>query len=104
VTATLSLFEVDIVQLDPANLGTADASHFGLGADGLEYVVKCCGGKTPTAPASEFICSSLAASVAIATPRHTLLRLPSGESAFGSEWDGGARDVQLTVSGKLIQG
>lgn len=95
---TLSLFQVSITQLDPANLGSADASHFGVGEDGLEYVIKCFGGKVPTVPASEYICSSLAASVSIATPRFAVVIWPNGEEAFGSEWECGVRDRQFTHS------
>jgi hypothetical protein len=103
----LTAFPVHIVQLDPANLGTVDADHVGLGENGLEYCIKTCA-KTPLAPAAEYICHALASACALATVDFDIVQLPDGSLAFGSIWDSSKHKTPLLIltgqsPGHLVQ-
>ena len=92
----MNAFPVHLVQVDPANLGTADAAFFAQGANGLDYCVKTVA-KTPGAPATELICNSLAALCGVATAQFDIVELPDGTPAFGSVWEGSALDQQQAI-------
>jgi hypothetical protein len=89
-------FPVHLVQVDPANLGTADAAFFAQGANGLDYCVKTVA-KTPAAPAAELICNSMAALCGIATAQFDIVKLLDGSLAFGSVWEGSALERQQAI-------
>lgn len=95
----VSAFPVELVQVDPANLGTADAAFFAEGANGAEYCVKTCD-STPKAPAAEFICHAIAASCSIPVPGFDVVQMPVTRAlAFGSAWEGAAvRDRQALLA------
>jgi hypothetical protein len=82
-------FPIQLIQEDPANLGTADAALFADGANGLQYCVKTCA-TAPHAPAAEFICNGLASLCKLPIASYDLVRLLDGTLAFGSVWDGSA--------------
>jgi hypothetical protein len=92
----ISAFPVRLVQLDPANLGTADAAWFAEGANGVEYCVKTVA-RTPAVPAAEFICHTLAHTCGIPVPQFDIVELPDGSLAFGSAWEGSAADKQHAI-------
>jgi hypothetical protein len=92
----VNAFPVRLVQVDPANLGTADAAFFGQGDNGLDYCVKTVA-KTPAVPAAELLCHLLAEECGLAVPQFDLVELPDGTIAFGSVWDGTALSRQETV-------
>jgi hypothetical protein len=96
-------FPVQIIQEDPANLGTADADRFGDGEDGLQYCIKTCA-KTPRAPAAEYICNSLAAICALPVAGFEIVKLLDGTLAFGSTWESSAlhlADLNALLTGNL---
>lgn len=82
-------FPVQIIQQDPANLGTADAALFGDGENGLQYCIKT-SSKTPWAPAAEYICNELAALCKLPLASYDIVKLQDGSLAFGSVWEGSA--------------
>lgn len=91
----LSALPVKITDLDPCDLGTADAACFGTGDNGLDYLIKTID-RTPLVPAAEFICHSLAEACGIATPQFHVVELHDGSQAFGSVWDrSAANDISL---------
>ena len=92
----LNAFPIHLVQVDPANLGTADAAFFAQGANGLEYCVKSVA-KTPSAPAAELVCNSLAGLCGLATAQFDIVELPDGTLAFGSVWEGSALKQQQAI-------
>jgi hypothetical protein len=82
----VSALPVRIIDLDPANLGTADAALFGMGDNGLDYCIKTVE-KTPAVPAAELVCHALAEGCGIPVPQYDIVTLPDGSHAFGSVWD-----------------
>jgi len=84
-----SLIPLNVVQLDPSNLGSADCDYIGLADDGMEYAIKTTF-KNPTAPAAEWFCHGLAALCHVAIPQYEKLTMPDKSLAFGSQWDGAA--------------
>lgn len=97
----MSAFPVQIIQEDPANLGTADADRFGDGDNGLQYCIKTCA-KTPNAPAAEYMCNGLAALCGLPIASYAIVRLLDGTLAFGSEWDGSKLAAQPALDDLLI--
>ena len=103
--AQIGLFPtVTLLQIDPATLGSVDAAYFGLGEDGIEYVVKTVL-KTPTAPSAEWICHRLCVLCSIAIPQISIVDVPKEGKAFGSQWDSAAQKdgslVEAILKGKV---
>jgi len=84
-----SLIPLNVVQLDPSNLGSADCDYIGRADDGMEYAIKTIS-KNPLTPAAEWFCHGLAALCHIAIPQYEKLTMPDKSLAFGSQWDGAA--------------
>lgn len=96
------LQQVKINTLVPANLGTADLTHIGVGDDSQDYAVKAVSAAYPELPAAEAICYQLALRAGIAVPSCALLTLPDGSHAFGSRFEGGVSQLsQLTINERL---
>jgi len=91
-----SLFPLNVVQLDPPTLTTADCDHYGKADDGMDYAIKTANGKNPKAPAAEWCCHELATACGIAVPTFAILQMPDKTEAFGSRWEGGVtQDTQI---------
>jgi hypothetical protein len=82
------LFPLEIVRLEPSGYGSADLRVIGIGEDRLPYAVKrpCDGIHIP---ASELLCTRLAAACGLPAPVGEIARLPDGTLAFASRWEGG---------------
>lgn len=83
------LIPVDIQRTEPAPFGSADCTHYGIGFDGLPYVLKRVEKHNPLMPAAELICSRMAAASQVACATGHLANLPSGEQAFASRAESG---------------
>lgn len=90
-----------ITDLDPCDLGTADAACFGTGDNGLDYVIKTID-KTPLVPAAEFVCHSLADACGIPTPQFHVVEMHDGSHAFGSVWDRSAATEMSIIEQVLV--
>lgn len=77
-----------VIQVDPSNLGTADCTATGRCDDGLDYAIKDAH-TNPLVPHSEWFCTQLAELLGLAGPPCRVLQMPSGETVFGSRWEGG---------------
>lgn len=86
VVPRASLFEIETVVEDPANLNSADAEYVVTASDSMDYVVKTVK-RHALLPASEWLCHRLAEACGIPTPQFGIIRLRNGDSGFGSQWD-----------------
>ncbi len=70
---------------------SADARLICRCDDSADYVIKDdhSGDCNATTPPSEWFCTKLAEHVGIASPVCKIVRMPGGEAAFGSRWEGG---------------
>ncbi|SED29231.1 hypothetical protein SAMN04490185_3193 [Pseudomonas frederiksbergensis] len=84
-----TLIPVDAITTFTSTLGTADLKTIVEGRDGKHYAVKTTSDGAGKIPASELFCYELAYRVVIPTPSYSLIKLPTGELAFGSAWEGG---------------
>jgi hypothetical protein len=91
----LSALPIKIISMDPANLNTADAACFGVGDNGLDYMIKTVA-KAPAAPAAELICHAIAEESGIPVPQYDVVMLRDGSLGFGSVWDAGALKDQAS--------
>ncbi|WP_156948399.1 HipA family kinase [Marinobacterium jannaschii] len=94
----LSLMPVDVDNLLPKHDESADCQTYCEGIDGHRYAVKQVSDNPalPFTPFDELFCYELARLCSIAVPPYNVLKMPSGELAFGSTWEGGL------LSGGLI--
>ena len=88
------IFPLDIVRMDPCNLGTADLKCIAVAADSHTYAVKRLEDH-PALPGSEWFCYELANACGIPTPPNKVLRLPDGVLAFGSRWEAASFDTSI---------
>ena len=95
-----NLFEIETVVEDPANLNSADAEYVVTASDSMDYVVKT-QQKHPWVPASEWICHRLAEACGIPTPQFGIIRMRSGVTGFGSQWDGSNVTDQRVINSVL---
>src|SRR5690348_10597490 len=95
-----SLFEIETVIEDPANLNSADADYVVTASDSMDYVVKT-PRRHPSVPASEWICHRLAEVCGIPTPQFGIIRMRSGVTGFGSQWDSSIVTNQSLVNSVL---
>lgn len=83
------LIPVDIQRTEPAPFGSADCTHYGIGFDGLPYILKRVEKHNPLMPIAELVCSRMAAASQVACATGHLANLPSGEQAFASRAESG---------------
>jgi len=87
-----TFWPLQIVRLEPAPWGTADAGGYGQGEDGHAYVLKRLGERADL-PASEYLCHLMAHAVGLPVPGFTLAQvLDTDEICFASRMEGGIAD------------
>ena len=91
-----ALMPIDIQRTEPAPFGSADCTHYGIGFDGLPYVLKRVAPHNPYMPASELICARMAAGSQIACTTGYIANLPGGEQAFASRAESGVLSSNQT--------
>lgn len=101
------LIPVDIQRTEPAPFGSADCTHYGIGFDGLPYILKKVEKHNPLMPAAELVCSRMAAASQIACASGHLANLPNGEQAFASRAESGVLSpapaaVRLTTDASFL--
>jgi hypothetical protein len=84
-----TLIPLDVITSYANNLGSADLKNIVEARDGRHYAVKTINDGNGKVPASELFCYELAYRVIIPTPPYSLIKMPSGDLAFGSLWEGG---------------
>jgi hypothetical protein len=89
VTYQRQLLPLDVINTFPWGGDNAHLRGVVEARDGQHYGVKMRSEGGMKVPASEFFCHELAWRLQIATPAHAVIRMPSGEFAFGSLWQGG---------------
>lgn len=86
------LFELEVAALTPTS-GTARLRWTGIASDGWKYAIKRTSDH-PLLPLSEWFCHRLAEAVHLPVPPYRALRLKcDGTLAFGSRWEGSARQL-----------
>lgn len=91
------LIPVDIQRTEPAPFGSADCTHYGVGFDGLPYILKKVEEHNPLMPVSELVCSRMAAASQIACATGHLANLPNGEQAFASRAESGVLPPKMAA-------
>ena len=91
------LIPVDIQRTEPAPFGSADCTHYGIGFDGLPYILKKVEKHNPLMPVAELVCSRMAASSQIACATGHLANLPNGEQAFASRAESGVLPPKMAA-------
>jgi hypothetical protein len=100
-----NLFPIEIVATYPNESGSADLSMIGTGVDGRDYAIKTCSDGKGYVPITELFCYELARALNIATPDFQIVKIRSGELAFGSVWEGGVQLIsQVTELEKILSG
>lgn len=84
-----TLLPIDVITSYANDQGSADLQSIVEARDGRHYALKSISDGNGRVPASELFCYELAYRVVIPTPAYSLIKLPSGELAFGSQWEGG---------------
>lgn len=84
-----TLIPIDVITAYANDQGSADLQSIVEARDGRHYALKSIADGKGRVPASELFCYELAYRVVIPTPAYSLIKLPSGELAFGSQWEGG---------------
>lgn len=92
------LFPIDIQRTEPAPFGSADCTHYGVGFDGLPYLLKRVAPHNPYMPAAELICARMAAACQVACAAGYVANLPTGEQAFGSRAESGVLSLNQMAS------
>lgn len=98
---------LDVKIIYPNNLGSADLKIIIKASNGKDYAVKDLKDGNGFVPLTEIFCYELAKELDLATPNYRIIKMPSGELAFGSEWEGGvieSNKMNLTniLMGKVL--
>ena len=96
-----ALLPIDIQRTEPAPFGSADCTHYGIGFDGLPYLLKRVAPHNPYMPVAELICARMAAASQIACTTGYVTNLPTGEQAFGTRVESGVLTPSQTAA-KLL--
>lgn len=96
------LMHLDVITTFPWAGDTAHLRHIVEARDGQHYGVKMVNEGETKVPASELFCHELACRVLIPTPGHAVIKMPSGELAFGSLWQGGVIDKKSKLDFQLF--
>ncbi|NKN33770.1 hypothetical protein [Marichromatium bheemlicum] len=102
------LWPLEIVRLDPVDLGENDLRAIGVGIDGLTYAIKR-SSDAALLPATELICTRLALACDLPVLGGEIAQLPDATMAFASPWEGGtlasqeARVLLMTKGGVSSQ-
>ncbi|KAF3999189.1 hypothetical protein [Glaciimonas immobilis] len=83
------LFEIEVKQLIPNGMGSADLRYIAIGADGHEYAAKESSIANPSLPAAEYLGYCFSARCQIAVPATATLVMQDGTFALGSRFEGG---------------
>lgn len=97
-----SLMPLEVINTFPSTGDTAHLRHIVEARDGQHYGVKMSVEGEVKVPASELFCHELASKVLIPTPGHAVIKMPSGELAFGSLWQGGVIDKKSKLDFQLF--
>ncbi|SFN67030.1 hypothetical protein SAMN05216289_1457 [Dokdonella immobilis] len=102
-----TLIPVDIQRTEPAPFGSADCTHYGIGFDGLPYILKRVENHNPLMPVAELLCSRMAAASQVPCATGHIANLPNGEQAFGSRAESGVLSprhaaARLTTDATLL--
>lgn len=90
------LFPINIINEEPANLGTADLSRIGWDEQGRRYALKTLDDH-PLLPMTEWLGYHLCHRLRIPTPEFAIVRRLHGQLALGSRWEEGAIDLNLAA-------
>lgn len=96
------LIPIEVINTYPWAGDTAHLRHIVEARDGQHYGVKMVGEDGRKVPASELFCHELASRLLIPTPAHAVIKMPTGELAFGSLWQGGVIDKKTKLDFQLF--
>ena len=88
------MFPIEVQDIYRNDQGSADLRLIATAMNGKDYAVKTIEDGNGYVPATELFCYELARELSIATPNYNFIKLKDDSVAFGSEWEGGVREIK----------